>query len=171
MKPEGSGDGERIPGGKLLAQYCCRVMIAHWKSINEGAEQKLEEQRQLFRKFPPGLGNDREWCRECGVVKGIMQVYYCEYHQDTPVCYSCMRGPEEERICPSCSIWCDYDVEGSSCKKVTQEGKTCSACRNDLCTDHRQYCSHCGELFCKQDKATDCFDKHSCAQGRKRAKH
>jgi hypothetical protein len=181
MKPKGSieEEEEHIPGGKLLAQYCCRVMIAHWKSIHEGPKQKLERQLELFQKWPPVLSLNEAWCRKCGLVQKKTQMYNCEDHGKNYYCRTCLVGPEEERVCPECAISCDYDVydDGAPrCKNVTREGPDCSQCSADLCTDHRQYCAYCGELFCKQGTrvqgdAIDCFDKHSCAQGRKRAKH
>lgn len=179
MKPKGSiEEEEHIPGGKLLAQYCCRVMIAHWKSIHEGPKQKLEQQLELFQKWPPALYPNQAWCKKCGAVQKETQMYYCTIHK-AYFCYMCLVGPEEERACPKCAIDCDYDAheDGNArrCKNTTT-GPLCSQCSADLCTDHRQYCAYCGELFCKQGigvngNVIDCFDKHSCAQGRKRAKH
>jgi hypothetical protein len=173
MKNEGS----EIPGGKLFANYCCGVMIAHWKSINAGAKQKLDEQRKLFRKDPPNIQSAHKWCRECGVVKKH-GLYHCPYHDY--FCMDCMQGiPKEEPICPLCAVFCDYDMNEEAlprCKNATTETTTCNVCRNDLCLDHRQYCGSCGKRFCRQGTGVkgnviDCFDKHSCAQGRKRAKH
>lgn len=158
---------EKIPGGKLLAQYCCKVMIAHWQSIHEGPKQKLEkvkgflESGQLVTKYP------NSWCRKCGAVDIVVSFFDCPTHGY--FCKStCMVGSiDEERICPKCAAQCQhlYSVE-QQCQNMTYCTKTCDNCDIILCPDHRQFCQGCGERLCTKG----CFDEHSCAQGRKRAK-
>lgn len=178
MSEKGSG---KIPGGKLLAQYVGKVMIAHYKSINEGPRAKLQIQLDLLRKNGGAqLNNDTKWCQECGVINSIRYFHYCSIHK-AYYCKGCLQGPDEERICPMCITSCDYnyDYEKKDLPRceIWTDGKTfCNDCESDLCVNHRQYCSDCGKAYClpginSEGKRIDCFDKHSCPQGRKRAKH
>lgn len=174
-----AAEKEKVPGGRLFMQEVGKIMIAHYKSINEGPRVKLKKQLKLFRRFDLHPPNGYDWCRECGVINLIGNFYQCPTHT-APYCKGCLKG-EEEKVCPQCVVSCDYDREDDDdpikCKTLTDGNTCCEDCNGDLCVNHRQYCSHCGMVYCLQGIGSiagmpiDCFDKHSCMQGRKRAKH
>jgi len=137
--------------------------------------EKWNRQREWISSLPDGKINEFTNIASCEnmaccIVLDTTDIKKCKYC-DTRCCGFCMVEGE----CPDCVTYCEYD----NCKNVSdvvqQDGlyweTRCRSCNIILCSDHSEFCHHCGERFCLTSKEGEsCMNSHQCQQAKKRAK-
>lgn len=168
MSEKGSAekDEQKIPGGKLLANYCCHVMVMALEgSLRTKAKLQLED---IYDR-------NRNSCVKCGFTFNVNRLISCTLHG-----FTCQFCSPISQGCIICAIPCEYHHwENQKCKNLLnpKAKKKCNTCDLKICDDHIQFCPHCGMGMCLQGNVTgfsdvdNCWLNHSCVQGQKRAKH
>lgn len=153
-----------IPGGKNLATYVAKMVVAAYGS----QFTRYERQRDYIAKLASqkidtaGVRScDSGKCRVVLASKDIKKCRVCtEFY-----CPSCLI----EGQCPDCLIRCEFNNCISIVKRRKNDNSIIECeCDTALCPDHVIYCRDCGTSLCSENP--DCEKNHECDQGKKRRK-
>lgn len=170
MKPKRASppaDPQRVPGGRLLAQYVGKLIVAFVSKHVEPDRRRIQLQRDAvvtakYSVMPLSA------CRGCAIVLHHSALEICSRDSSHGVyCPDCCIGKLCKRLCcakcqmPGCATFCPKG----------EARHQCGQCGATICADHRQFCSHCGVALClKADATQPCLERHQCTMGQKRAK-
>lgn len=177
MKKKGARDDARhtalppgsfIPGGAALAEYVCKVIVAHQKQAWEPTKAIMDRNLQVIRdshKQSSGEVTTRG-CGLCGRLAAPTEAAgfasLCR-KQDCMlrICKNCaVKG-----YCPTCVTRCSI----AECNAVLAGYYgVCDGCKEQQCGKHRQFCPGCTGRICwdpqNPARGIECLEKHVCTR-------